>query len=124
MWRYLSYCLNGGLTNNLFNIQEMIALFKKISTLYNYHVQINNMLNLRIMTYRNEMLDPKISSVLNSMGEIKFFDYNEEIMAILIRTGYLKILQGVENDMNYATFIKFLLDNNPSLKLLSTIFLK
>jgi hypothetical protein len=64
MWRYLSYCLNGGLTNNLLNLQEMVNMFKKMSSLYNYHVQLNNLLNLRIITLRNEMLDPKISSVL------------------------------------------------------------
>ncbi len=119
MWRYLSYCLNGGLTNNLLNLQEMVNMFKKMSSLYNYHVQLNNLLNLRIITLRNEMLDPKISSVLNFMGDIKYFDYNEEVMIVMIKTGYLKIVQAVENDMNYAAFIRFLLDNNPSIKLLS-----
>ncbi len=119
MWRYLSFCLNGGLTNNLLNLQELINMFKKMSSLYSYHAQLNNLLNLRIITLRNEMLDPKISSVLNFMGDIKYFDYNEEVMIVMIKTGYLKILQAVENDMNYAAFIRFLLDNNPSIKLLS-----
>lgn len=123
MWRYLSYCLNGGLTNNLLNLQEMITMLRKMTNLYTYHVQINNLLNLRIVTHRNEMLDPKISSVLNFMGDIKFFDYNEEVMIVLIKTGYLKISQAVENDMNYAAFIRFLLENNPSIKLLSIFHL-
>lgn len=127
MWRYLSYCVNGGLTNNNFMLRDLIDIYKStqdnISISHLIAIQLNNMLNLRIINGRGEKLDPKITSLINQMSDIKIFEFNEIVLNELVVSGTLKEIQNIDNDNNLANFMKYMLDNYPSYNFLKCLTL-
>lgn len=129
IWRYLGYCLNGGLTNDKFNLTDIINIYKNMNggTLkYQIGIQLNSVLNLKIINYKNEKLEPKITTIINNFSTIKGIEFNNNIMCIYIKTGVLMSIQGIENELNYSLFIKFLLENYLTYDLLKAVseFLK
>ena len=131
VWRYLGYCVDGGVTNDMFNLEKFINIYKVIannSTIHTYQlgIQISNLLNIRLFNHSGDKLDSKISTIINQVNDIKTFEFNEKVMNILIKTGTLKTIQGIENNNNYANFLKYMLDTKPTAKFLEalSIFLK
>jgi hypothetical protein len=126
IWRYLVFCLDGGLTNGIFNLEKLIKIYKislvSSPTLsYLIQIQLNNMLNIRIFSTKDEVLDSKLITLLTFSSEIKIFSYNETVLNLMMRSGVLKSIQGIENDSNYAGFIKYMLENNPSQAFLDSL---
>ena len=113
MWRYIAFCVDGGLTDDAFTISDLLEIYSSVSdNISLYHaiqIQLNNMLNIRLINTRGEKLDAKITSLINQMSDIRSFEYNENVMNAMIRSGSLKTIQNIDNDNNMANFIKFML---------------
>ena len=125
MWRYIAFCVDGGLTDDAFTISDLIEIYSSVSdnvSLYHaIQIQLNNMLNIRLINTRGEKLDAKITSLINQMSDIRSFEYNENVMNAMIRSGSLKTIQNIDNDNNMANFIKFMLENSPSYQFLRAL---
>ena len=125
MWRYIAFCVDGGLTDDAFTISDLIEIYASVSDNVSLHhaiqIQLNNMLNIRLINHRGEKLDAKITSLINQMSDVRSFEYNENVMNAMIRSGSLKTIQNIDNDNNMANFIKFMLENSPSYQFLRAL---
>jgi hypothetical protein len=108
---FLAFCMNGGFCFKMINISYIISLTKRISELETLNSLIDKCLNLRVINFKNEPLESKIGAIVNNMFHIKEISFNEEVMAVLIQTEYLRVLHEVESDHIYIEFISFLLRN-------------
>lgn len=127
LWRYLVFCVDGGICGDLLNLEKIISIYKKTmglnpSIIYHTQIQVNNMLNIRIFNHKDQPMESKISTIINQVNEVKTFYYNERILNAMIKTGVLKSIQGIENDSSYANFLKYLLDNDPTVEFLKSLF--
>lgn len=96
LWKFLAYCINGGMTNNLLSLDEFVILNKKLNG--HFDELINNILNISIISHTNEYLEPKLQTLITNSDEIKSFYLNEDAFMTLIRTGFLNSLQGLDED--------------------------
>ena len=124
MWNYLAFVINGGYTNDRLTIDEMVQLYYKNQGNQNSGIltQINNLLNIKITNHKGELLEQRLNIVINQSSEIRSVEYNEEVLLSLIKNKCLMKAQGIENDTNYALLLKFLVEYNPNLRLLSNSF--
>jgi len=108
VFSYLFFCLNGGLTNNMLTIRDVTDILRKSDDLNKYYKLINEMLSFVVIEKNIIMEEPNINSITNRLQTITQFEYNEDLMHILISNGFLKEIQNVEDNNTYAKFLKYL----------------
>jgi len=123
LWDFLVYCVDGGMTFNLITLKTIISVYKKKPHIANLEWVLNKLLNLRIVSTKEQMLPSNISSVINYYNSIKEIYFNEDTMAALIEANVLSKLQDIESELTYAQFLKFLLTRNFSNKILTAIYI-
>ncbi len=109
VFNYLVFCINGGLTNNMLKVKDIIDIFKKTDELKKHYKIINDMLYFVVVDKNRIVDDPNINNMTNRLQTITSFEYNEELMHILIGNGFLKEVQNVEDNNIYANFLKYLI---------------
>jgi len=122
VFSYLFFCLNGGLTNNMLTIRDVTDILRKSDDLNKYYKLINEMLSFVVIEKNIIMEEPNINSITNRLQTITQFEYNEDLMHILISNGFLKEIQNVEDNNTYAKFLKYLLEYKQSNDLLSKLY--
>jgi hypothetical protein len=120
VWRYLGYCLNGGLTNDTLSLIDLIYVYKLVTGTLKYTLatQFNSLINMRIYNFKNERLEPRITTIINNFSTIKSFEFNNKILSLFVKTGCLMSIQSIENELNYSLFIKFILEGHLNLEFL------
>lgn len=118
IWKFLAFCINGGMTNNLLTYEEIVNINKKLNG--HFDGLINNILNIRIISLTNEYLEPKLNTLITNFDEIKSFYLNEDAFMTLIRTGMLNSLQGLDED-GLVTCLRIYLDYHISNSFLQSI---
>lgn len=125
-YRFLAYCLNGGLTDYSLTFDFIIELcgrVQNLSLLGDINDFIFNSINFRDADIVGIDEPPKI--YIPSMNERTNLSFNEEILCVCIRTGWLsKCLS--ESVKHAPAFVKLLLRKFGTNKMLSSInlFLK
>jgi hypothetical protein len=122
LWDFFVYCVDGGLTFNLITLKTIISVYRKKPQIANLEWVLNKLLNLRIVSTKDQILPSNISSVINDYNSVKEIYFNEDTMVALIETNVLPKLQGIESELTYAQFLKFLLTRNFSNKILTAIY--
>ena len=131
--RYLAYCLDGGLLQSRFTLEDMIGpvmkgIFGDIASLNKIKLAIKELLNLRqIIPDEEEKVPEDIYSLVDKMLEDSGFlkgnsyiyrsnwTFNEKVMIALIETGYLQRELEFSGNMNaYPTLLRYLLEKKDS----------
>ena len=119
---FLVFCLNGGLIYKLLSIKDVFNWVRKVPELKILKSVLNKLVNMRIITNKNELIEADINCVVNNLHNIKQFMFNQDMLCAVIETDYLKVLQEVDSDNVYSEFLKYLLDNHLTCKLVNSIY--
>ena len=120
-YRYLTFCLNGGLSDYMLTIEMFIEFVNKLQNSQN-STELNDLivLLLNITDLDLETVDEPPRIYIPSLNERSNFIYNEDFMYICIRKGWLNRYLS-ENIKHTPSFIKLLLKNHLNNRLLSSI---
>ena len=121
-YRFLAFCVNGGLTDYMFTFEMFID--------FSNRVQSNNLLSdlndfifysMNINDIDAEIFDENSKIYIPSLNDRSNLIFNEDILCICIKTGWLtKYLS--ESAKHAPTFMKLLLSKYCSNKILSAIY--
>lgn len=119
--RFLTYCLNGGLTDYLMTYEQFILFFFKCQHLSN---ELNDfiMSSMNLIDLENIVFDEndKLRISIQSLNENSKISFNEDAVAVCIKSGFLS--KQLSESFTYCpTFIKLLLTNYCTNKMLSKI---
>lgn len=119
---FLYWCLDGGLTNKLLNVEELVKLFGTSNDLNNYNYILEILLNVNLFpeTINGKQISSKqISNFLTSEGVLSI---NQQLLCILIRSGFFKIVFKI-NDNQFSKMLSELLKVSINVQLLNSILI-
>ena len=121
-YRFLAFCINGGLTDFTLTLESLIELINRtqnVGLVNEINEFIFNSINLKDIDYKSTEQHPKV--YIPSINERTNFSFNEDILCICIKTGWLsKYLS--ESVKQFPIFMKLLLKKFCTNKLLTALF--
>jgi hypothetical protein len=120
---FLYFCLDGGVTNGLFNIQVLFQIMSEVQK-NSYLPELNGIL----VTLINIKKDPPIfgeklkTAFSGDKSKIKSLFFNESLLCKIIQDYDVKLVFEFENEVQEQDFYSFLLEKNYSYKFLSNHF--
>lgn len=123
--RFLTYCINGGLSDYILTYESFISLYNKCQTTNNdinefifYSMNVIDLDNQAGLL--NEDGNSYFKTQIASLNDKSNFTFNEESLAVCIKSGWLsKYLS--ESWNHFPQFCKILITNHCSNKILSKI---
>lgn len=120
-FRFFTFCMNGGISDYMFTMEMFFDILNRLQNL-----QVNSELN-ELIFYLLNITDCELDSIeeppklyIPSLNERSIFKFNENLMCMCIKSGWLsKYLS--DNIKHCPTFIKLLLKNHLSNRLLNSI---
>ncbi len=119
--RFITYCLNGGLTDFTLTLEKFIS--ELVNKIQSFNNDIQDLVYRTICLIDLDNIQEGIvgREKLATLSETSRLVFNEEAMAINIKSGYLaKYIS--EYSSGYARFINIILTNNCTNKILSKSF--
>jgi hypothetical protein len=120
--RFLSYCLNGGLTDFMLTYEKFISEFvMKVQSTNNDIVELIFQ-TINIMDLKNILGNEIFSSkdMISSANEGSELIFNEDALAVCIKTGFLS-KNIFDSPSSFSKFLKFILQFYCTNKILSKI---
>lgn len=121
-FRFLSFCLNGGLTDYSLTYETLIEVVNRTQSqllLSELNDFIFNSINLKDIDY--DSIDDPPQIYIPSISERINLSFNEDVLCVCIKTGWLaKYL--AENIKTFPSFLKILLKKHVSNKILNAIY--
>ena len=119
---FLYFCLDGGVSNYLFDFENIFDIInKKEINNNNYIAELKEI----IYTLLNIKKDPhvsgeKINTIFNGdLSKIKSLSYNEHLLCKIIKFYDIKIILDLENESQELEFYNYILEKNYTYNLLS-----
>lgn len=121
MSSFMFWFLNGGATNNLINMEDIIGFFIKIGEISKYNYIFEIMLSPSIDFSKKPRATFNIKLIHTQFDMYKDNDINLNFLSLLIKTGYLKILYHL-NDITYGSLLSKIMKKFPYTNIISSIY--
>ena len=119
--RYLAHCIDGGILCSQFTLSTLIRMIANVTETLdelNLKTEILYLLHVRKKTQKYERTGENITSVIKTLiSAPDEFTFNENILGVLIESGYIQAEFNFLNPGEYPNFLKHVLLHTERIKL-------